>query len=147
MPSGLYRFSQILKSVIYGFDWALNPTRTKSALMAIEAFMNQKTNYPKLQKILKDNSHEVAFLDSKEFQDDMQQNWNLVELKNKHKIGSLGYEYSVFMEQLGYAQLQFELANHIPSKIQNYIKMGIKNHDLVHLLFGLYEEQNGKLDI
>ncbi len=137
MPSVLYRASQLTKSFVYAADWSFNPTHTDSALIAVESFVNQKTRFPKLEESLRVNPGASSFLDDPEFAKDMESDWVLSDFKNKYDIGSLGYEYAVFMQKLGYKQLQFNLANHISPKIQNYIKMGLKNHDLIHLLFGL----------
>ena len=77
----------------------------------------------------------------------MQKDWNIQEFKIKYLPGTLGYEYALFMENLGFSPLEFNLAKHIPDKMQNFIKLGVKNYDLVHLLFGLYDIKKGSYKI
>jgi ubiquinone biosynthesis protein Coq4 len=140
-----YRFKQITKALYYGIDWGWNPTHTQSALYSVEGFLNQKLAYPALENALGNGS--LSFLDDLEFVEDMNTKWDLEKMKSQYPDGTLGNEYVKFMRNLGYSQLNYNLADHIPFKIKNFLKIGIKNHDLIHLLFGLYDNNDGKYNI
>jgi ubiquinone biosynthesis protein Coq4 len=141
----IYRIKQTSKALFYGIDWGWNPTHTQSALYSVEGFLNQKKSYPKLESSLASGA--MPYLDDPEFVEDMNNVWDLQKMESMYPIGSLGSEYVKFMQNLGYGQLNYNLADHIPPKIKNFLKIGIKNHDLIHLLLGLYENNNGKYNI
>jgi hypothetical protein len=77
----------------------------------------------------------------------MAQDWDFDKFLEDYKPATLGYEYASFMKRLGYESLHFVLADHIPELIRNIFKMGVRNHDVVHFLLGLYDNDNGKLII
>ena len=142
------RISLISKALWFGVDWAWNPTHTNSALKAVEFFMNQKNSYPNLQVMLDSNPEQKIVFSSSQFIEDMSKNWNFDQLQKQYLQGSLGYEYVDFMNQLGFKPLNMNFSDNIPSSISSILKLGIRNHDIIHLLFGLYQSRDdGKLDI
>jgi ubiquinone biosynthesis protein Coq4 len=137
----------VLNIVGHAIDWGMNPTHTKSALIAAESFLNAKKSYPRIMDMFDAHPEIKAELESPEFAQDMSQDWNFDKFLVDYKPGTLGYEYASFMKSLNYESLHFDLADHIPSLIKNIFKMGVRNHDVVHFLLGLYDNDNGKLGI
>jgi hypothetical protein len=138
----------ILKAISYGIDWGFNPTHTQSAIRAAEIYLNQKTKYPQIEAQIKKDPESLKQYQSTEFENDMNTNWDLKSFQSIYPQGTLAFEYSVFMEKLGYDTLQMNLSEKIPSMIRNILKLGVRNHDLVHFLFELYDtDDDGKLKI
>jgi ubiquinone biosynthesis protein Coq4 len=138
----------ILKAIAYGIDWGFNPTHTQSAIRAAELYINQKTNYPQIEAQIKKNPESLNQFQSVEFEQDMECSWDLKLFQSIYPKNSLGFEYSIFMEKLGYDTLQMNLSDKIPKTIRNILNLGVRNHDLVHFLFQLYDtDSNGKLKI
>ena len=142
------RVKLILQSLFWAFDWGWNPTHTNSALKAVESFMNQKNSYPNLQAMLDSNPEQKIVFSSSQFIEDISNNWDFDQLQKEYSQGSLGYEYVDFMNQLGFKPLNMNFSDNIPSSISSILKLGIRNHDIIHLLLGLYQSRDdGKLDI
>jgi ubiquinone biosynthesis protein Coq4 len=141
------RLKNTTKIIINTIDWGFNPTHTKSALVAAESFLNAKKSYPRIMAMFDAHPEIKAELESNEFAQDMAQDWDFDKFLEDYKPATLGYEYATFMKQLGYESLYFDLADHIPELIRNIFKMGVRNHDVVHFLLGLYDNDNGKLNI
>lgn len=142
------RIKLIFKAFWFGIDWAWNPTHTYSAIIAVESFINQKNNYPNLQIMLDTNPKMSKTFSSLEFIEDMSKNWNFSKLRVEYSEGSLAVEYVKFMERLNFEPLDMNFSLNIPQEIQSILKLGIRNHDIIHLLFGLYQSNSdGKLDI
>ena len=139
-----YRIFQTLKAVYYSLIWSWNPTNTNAAIKSLQAFLNQKKSFPILKEATEINGN---FLSNPDFVQDMESEYDFVKMKNKYAKGSLGYEYAVFMETLDFKPLQMQLDSHIPKEIQNYLKMGVKNHDMIHFLFELYDKKEKRLEI
>jgi ubiquinone biosynthesis protein Coq4 len=135
---------QFVKTFYYAMDWAWNPTHTASGIIAISGFMNQKNSFPKIDKILSNPALKAQF-ESQEFKDDLTNEWNLDTFLQQFSQGSLGFEYATFMKKLGFTSLKVQLSDKIPTHIQNHIKLAFKNHDLVHLLYKLYDENPTKI--
>jgi ubiquinone biosynthesis protein Coq4 len=143
-------FQKIQKFTVmlyYSIDWGWNPTHTESALRAVELFLNSKKSYPRITKMFDENPELKKEFESEEFSGDMSNQWDLNKLRKEYPVGTLGYEYADFMTRLGFHQLDFNLEPHVPKVVQNIFRLGVKNHDIVHLLFGLYDDVDGKLGI
>ena len=135
------RISLIFKALWFGIDWAWNPTYTNSALKAVESFMNQKNSYPNLQVMLDSNPEQKIVFSSPQFIEDMSKNWDFDQLQKKYPQGSLGYEYVGFMNQLGFKPLNMNFSDNIPINISSILKLGIRNHDIIHLLLGCINQE------
>jgi ubiquinone biosynthesis protein Coq4 len=133
--------------VCHTIDWGINPTHTNSALVAAQSFLNAKKSYPRIMNMFEAHPEIKVELESAEFEQDMSQDWDFDKFLVDYKPGTLGYEYASFMKSLNYESLHFDLADHIPPLIKNIFKMGVRNHDVVHFLLGLYDNDNGKLGI
>ena len=138
----------LCKAIFYALDWGFNPTHTKSAIQAAEIYLNNKTKYPQIEAMMNKNPEIYNQLNSPEFADDMSKPWNITTFKQTYGKGTLGYDYAIFMEQLGFEALGFNLSDTIPVNIRNILNLGVRNHDLVHFLFGLYDaDSQGNLVI
>jgi hypothetical protein len=138
----------ILKAICYGIDWGFNPTHTQSAIRAAEIYLNQKIKYPQIEAQIQKDPESLKQYQSAEFEADMNTNWDLKSFQSIYPAGSLAFEYSVFMQKLGYDTLQMNLSEKIPPVVRNILKLGVRNHDLVHFLFELYDtDDDGMLEI
>jgi ubiquinone biosynthesis protein Coq4 len=147
MFSFLSQIPKAFRILFYAIDWGFNPTHTNSALIAAESFLNAKKSYPRIMDMFDAHPEIKAELESEEFAKDMAQDWDFDKFLIEYKPGTLGYEYATFMKTLNYQTLHFNLGDHIPELIRNIFKMGVRNHDVVHFLLGLYDNNNGKLGI
>lgn len=138
------RANLLAKALFYGADWGWNPTHTTSAITAAECFINQKNTFPNIESKLAKDPEASKIFTSVEFVEDMSKSWNLDELLQKYPVGTLGNEYVLFMKNLGFEPLTMNFSTNIPVTIRNIIGLGIRNHDIIHLLLGLYEVKRDK---
>lgn len=129
----------MLREIVHAVNCAWNPTNTNSAIIAITGYLNQGTNFPTIEKLLQ-NPILKAQSDSLEFKADLAKVHNLREMIRIYPKGSLGFEYATFMATMKFEPLQVNLSHKIPLNIQNYLKLAFRNHDLVHLLYKLYDQ-------
>ncbi len=142
------RFTLITQAFFYGLDWGFNPTHTQSAIRAAEIYLNQKTEYPQINAMIAKSPELLEEYNSAEFINDMAQSWDLNSFQKTYSQDTLGHEYSVFMQKLGFKPLSMNLSDSIPTMIRNILKLGVRNHDIVHFLFGLYDtDKDNKLVI
>jgi ubiquinone biosynthesis protein Coq4 len=147
MQNTIDKLIQLPKMVYYSADWGFNPTHTESAIKALEIFLNSKKDYPRIKEMFNKNPELKTQFESQGFVDDMSQNWDLEGLKSQYPAGTLGHEYAVFMQKLGFEPLSINLNENIPPLIQNLFRLSVRNHDLIHFLFGLYDFESEKLSI
>jgi ubiquinone biosynthesis protein Coq4 len=147
MQNTIDKLIQLSQMAYYSTDWGFNPTHTESAIKALEIFLNSKKDYPRIKEMFERNPELKRQFESQEFVEDMSLNWDLEKLKTNYSAGTLGYEYAVFMQKLGFEPLSIKLSEHIPTLIQNLFRLSVRNHDLIHFLFGLYDINNEELSI
>ena len=136
------------KAIFFGLDWGFNPTHTQSAIRAAEIFLSGQKNHPGIDKIINESFNESNGFAWNEFQRDMDTPWDLQKFLIDYPKDSVGYEYAIFMNKLGYGTLSMNLAASVSPKVRSIIGLGVRNHDLVHFLFDLYDtDKDGKLSI
>ena len=134
------RIYKIGKAIVYALDWGWNPTHTQSAINSAELYLSQKTNFPQIEAMLAKNPKLAEHFNSPKFEQDMSQDWDLNTFLEEYNPGSLGYEYAIFINKLGFEVLSMNISESIPTKVRNILKLGIKNHDVIHFLFHLYDQ-------
>jgi ubiquinone biosynthesis protein Coq4 len=136
------------KAIFYGLDWGFNPTKTQSAIRAAEIFLSNQKDHSTIQKLIDNNFKESDTFAWDEFQRDMTNDWDLELFLQEYPQDSLGYEFAVFMKNLGYKTLKLNLSDNVPVEVRSVIDLSVRNHDVIHLLFGLYNtSSDGKLSI
>jgi ubiquinone biosynthesis protein Coq4 len=142
--SFLQRIKCVVLALYYGMRWAWNPLDTMSAIKAVELYFSQKISFPKIKTLLQDKN---SVFNSKEFCDDMQTPYDLTKIQEQYLPGTLGFEYAKFMNELGFSPLKVDIPSTLPSHLANQLRLGFANHDMYHLLYGLYEVKNNKPNI
>jgi ubiquinone biosynthesis protein Coq4 len=123
MQNTIDKLIQLSQMAYYSTDWGFNPTHTESAIKALEIFLNSKKDYPRIKEMFERNPELKRQFESQEFVEDMSLNWDLEKLKTNYSAGTLGYEYAVFMQKLGFEPLSIKLSEHIPTLIQNLFRL------------------------
>ena len=142
------RIFTIGKAIFYALDWGWNPTHTQSAINSAELYLSQKTKFPQIEAMLAKNPKLAEQFNSSEFEQDISHDWDLKLFLKEYNSGSLGCEYAIFINKLGFEILNMNISESIPAKVRNILKLGIKNHDVIHFLFQLYDiDDQGNLAI
>jgi ubiquinone biosynthesis protein Coq4 len=133
---------RILLTLIYGLQWGWNPTDTAIAIKMVETFFNGALDRENLILSEKMRRMYSSTLDKEfenhHFHSDLNTEYDLKMLSG-YPDESLGKEYYLFMTNLGYEPLHFKIKNTHKYLSQALVSLAAKNHDLIHLLYGLYD--------
>jgi ubiquinone biosynthesis protein Coq4 len=139
-----------LNAIFYGIRWGWNPTKTKLAIKLVETFFNEssiKTNQMLSQKFEMQQPLLAEQFKLASFKVDISTHYDLESLRN-YPDYSLGKEYYLFMQKLGYQPLDFNITENTCYLSKAVVSLAIKNHDLIHLLYRLYDsDREGKYHI